>query len=117
MKLTHLLTLSLATVVTLGPLLPLVRAEDPDQTAATKEFKRREENVGRLSIDDQLKIRAAQQKALEDPAVKAALENRDKATIEFRAKLRAAMVAADPAVKPILEKIAQGTDPGLDLGL
>ncbi len=117
MKLTHLLTLSIASAVTLGPLLSLVQAEEPNQTATMNEFKRREENLGRLSIEDQLKVRAAQQKALEEPAVKAALENRDKAVIEFRAKLRAAMVAADPAVKPILEKIAQGTDPGLDLGL
>ena len=117
MKLTHLLTLSIATVATLGPLQTFVQAEDPNKTAVTNEFARREENLGRLSIEDQLKVRAAQQKALEEPAVKAALENRDKATIEFRAKLRAAMIAADPAVKPILEKIAQGTDPGLDLGL
>ena len=117
MKLTPLLTLSIATVVTLGPLRLFVQAEEPDQTAVLNEFTRREENLGRLSIEDQLKVRAAQQKALEDPGVKAALENRDKAMIEFRNKLRAAMVAADPAVRPILEKIAQGTDPGLDLGL
>lgn len=116
MKLTYLLTISMATVVTLGP-LPLVKAEDPDKTAVMSEFNRREENLGRLSIEDQLKVRAAQQKALEDAGVKAALENRDKALVEFRAKLRAAMVAADPSVKPILDRIAEGTDPGLNLGL
>jgi len=117
MKLTYFFSLSIVSVVALGPLLPLIQAEEPDQTAIQNEFRRREENLGRLSIEEQLKVRAAQQKALEDAAVKAALENRDKALVEFRAKLRAAMIAADPAVKPILEKIAQGTDPGLDLGL
>jgi hypothetical protein len=117
MKLTYPLSISIAAVVTLGPLLSFAQAEDPNKTAVMNEFARREENLGRLSIEDQLKVRAAQQKALEDAGVKAALENRDKALIEFRAKLRAAMLAADPTVKPILEKIAQGTDPGLDLGL
>jgi hypothetical protein len=116
MKLTSLLTISMATVVALGS-LRLVKAEDPDKTAVLNEFARREENLGRLSIEDQLKVRAAQQKALEDAGVKAALENRDKALVEFRAKLRAAMIAADPNVKPILDRISEGTDPGLNLGL
>jgi len=117
MKLTYLLTISLAAIVALSPFMPLAKAQDPDQTAVMNEFRRREENLGKLSIDEQLKVRAAQQKALEDAGVKAALENRDKALIEFRAKLRAAMVAADPAVKPLLEKIALGADPVIELGL
>lgn len=116
MKLNYFLGISLATVITLGPLLPRAQAEDPDQTAVMNEFKRREENLGRLSIEEQLKVRAAQQKALEDAGVKTAMENRDKAVVEFREKLRAAMVAADPTVKPILDKIAAGADPGLSMG-
>lgn len=117
MKLNYLLTMSLAAVVMFGQLAPWAKAEDPDQTAIMNEFKRREDNLGKLSIEEQLKIRAAQQKALEDAEVKKAMENRDKALVEFRAKLRAAMVAADPNVKPILEKIAAGADPVLNLGL
>ena len=116
MKLNYLLPISLATVIALGPMLPQARAEDPDQTAVTKEFERREENLGKLSIEDQLIVRAAQQKALEDPEVKAALVKRDQANVEFREKLRAAMIAADRKAQPILEKIAAGTDPGLSMG-
>lgn len=89
--------------------LPLLRAaDDPDETPAIKELQRREENVGRLSIDEQLKVRAAQQKALETPAVKAAIDKRDKAIVEFRDTLRAAMIAADPSVQPILDKVVAG---------
>ena len=51
----------------------LRQAEEPDQTAIMNELRRREEKVGRLSIEEQLKVRAAQQKAVEDAAVKAAL--------------------------------------------
>lgn len=112
----HYLSISLAAVMALGPMTPRVRAEDPDDTPVMNEFKRREDNLGRLSIEEQLKVRGAQTKALEDAEVKAALERRDKAVVEFREKLRAAMIAADPNVKPILEKIAAGADPGLSMG-
>jgi hypothetical protein len=116
MKPTHLLTISLATIFALGPLLPLVKAEDPDDTPVMNEFKRREENARNLSLDDQLILRGAQQKALEDAGVKAAVKKRDEAIVEFRETLRAAMIAADPKVKPVLDRIAEGTTPGLSLG-
>src|SRR3982750_703515 len=115
MKRNLLFTICLATAMTLGPFLPSAKAEDPDSTATINEFKRREENLGKLDVEDQIKIRGAQQKALEDPEVKAALEKRDKAITEFRAKLREKMIVADPSVKPILERIAQGADPGVAL--
>ena len=116
MKLTYLLTISTATVLALGPFVPLANAEDPDKTAVMNELERREQNLQKLSVEDQLKVRGAQQKALEDAEVKAALENRDKALADFRAKLRAAMIVADPSVKPILDKIAEGADPGVAFG-
>ncbi|MGI9086731.1 MAG: hypothetical protein ACR2HH_03155 [Chthoniobacterales bacterium] len=116
MKPNYFLKILLVTALALGPVTPLVRAEDPDNTAVVNEFKRREENLGHLSIDEQLKIRAAQQKALEDAGVKEAMQKRDQAMVEFREKLRAAMIAADPAVKAILDRIAEGTRPGLQMG-
>jgi hypothetical protein len=58
-----------------------------------------------LTIDEQLKLRAAQQKAAADPAVKAALQKRNQAIDDFRAALRAAMIKVDPAVAPIVDKI------------
>src|SRR3954464_11655941 len=116
MKSNLLLTSFLLTIMAVAPFLPLVKAQEPDNTATVNEFKRREENLGRLDIEDQLKVRAAQQKALEDEGMKAALQKRDQAIIEFRAKLREKMIAADPSVKPILDRIAEGADPGFGLG-
>jgi|tagenome__1003787_1003787.scaffolds.fasta_scaffold19170631_2 hypothetical protein len=115
MKLNLLLTIFVATIVAFGQFVPSAKGQDPDNTATVNEFKRREENLGKLDVEDQLKVRAAQQKALEDPEMKAALEQRDKAIREFRAKLREKMVAADPSVKPILDRIAEGADPGFAL--
>ncbi len=116
MKPTHLLTISLVMIFALGPLLPLVRAEDPDDTPVMQEFKRREENARKLSIEDQLVLRGAQQKALADESVKGAIKKRDEVIVEFREKLRAAMIAADPKVKPILDRIAEGGNAALSLG-
>lgn len=115
MKRNLLFTICVASVMALGQFLPLAQAEDPDSTATINEFKRREENLGKLDVEDQLKVRAAQQKALEDDEVKAALAARDKAIVDFRAKLREKMIVADPSVKPILDRIASGADPGLAL--
>ncbi|MDQ6764593.1 MAG: hypothetical protein M3Z22_00600, partial [Verrucomicrobiota bacterium] len=109
------LSTTFAALVALAPLTPLHAQQEPDKTAVMQEFARREENVEKLSIDDQLKIRAAQQKALETKEVKEALEKRDQAIVEFRAALRAAMVAADPAVGPILDRISAGGDPAVNL--
>ena len=115
MKFNRPFTICVATIMAFGPLLALAKAEDPDTTDTINEFRRREENLGKLDIDDQLKVRAAQQKALEDEEVKAALAARDKAITDFRAKLREKMIAADPTVKPILDRIAAGADPGFGL--
>lgn len=68
--------------------------------------------IRELTLDEQLKVRAAQQKAAEDPAVKTALEKRNAAIEEFRKAFHDSMVKADPALEPILEKIAVGTSPG-----
>jgi len=81
-------------------------AQELDESDLNKAARERTERVDKLSIDDQLKLRAAEQKAAEDPAVKAAFEKRNKAIQEFRAALRASMIKADPTVEPILAKVA-----------
>jgi len=58
-----------------------------------------------LSIDEQLKLRAAQQKAADDPAVKAALQKRNQAIQNFRTALHNAMLKVDPAIGPIMSKV------------
>jgi hypothetical protein len=93
-------------------LAPFAFAQEVDGSDLRREVREREERVNKLSIEEQLKLRAAQQKAAEDPAVKAALEKRNKAIEEFRAALRASMIKSDPSVQPILDKVAIGAKQG-----
>jgi hypothetical protein len=85
---------------------PFACAQTLDGSDLRREVREREERVNKLSTEDQLKLRAAEQMAAEDPDVKAALEKRNKAIQEFRAVLRASMIKADPTLQPILEKVA-----------
>ena len=113
--------LSLALLVPVGRAQPSPAASDSstesktraiDGTDIDRQLVEREEKVGQLSLEEQLKLRAAQVKAAEDPAVLAALEKRNQAITEFRAALRAAALKADPSIAPILDKIAVGNQPG-----
>ncbi len=87
-------------------LAPVVCAQEVDGSDLRREVRERNERVNKLSTEEQLKLRAAEQKAADDPEVKAALEKRNKAIQEFRAALRASMIKADPKVESILEKVA-----------
>ena len=51
------------------------------------------------------KLKAAGQKAMQDPAVQAAQEKARQATNEFRDALHASMLKADPSIQPILDKM------------
>jgi outer membrane murein-binding lipoprotein Lpp len=86
-------------------LAPLVRAQEIDGSDIAAQLRDREARVNRLSVEDQLKIRAAEQKAAQDPAVKAAMEKRNQAIREYRATVRASMIKADPSLAPLLEKV------------
>jgi hemolysin activation/secretion protein len=79
-----------------------------DGSDLRREVRERQERVSKLSTEEQLKLRAAEQKAAEDPEVKAALEKRNQAIQEFRAAVRASMIKSDPAIEPILDKAAGG---------
>ncbi|MEP6603028.1 MAG: hypothetical protein ABJB69_03680 [Spartobacteria bacterium] len=81
------------------------RSQDVDDPAQVREQRLREAAVNSLSLEEQLKLRAAEQKAAEDPIVQAALEKRKKAVREFRETLRAEMLRIDPSLKPVLDKI------------
>lgn len=87
-------------------LAPRIMGQEVDGSDMSREVREREEKINRLTTEEQLKLRAAQQKAVEDPAVKAAMEKRDKALDEFRATIRASMIKADPTVEQILNKVA-----------
>jgi hypothetical protein len=93
-------------------LAPLSLAQQLDESDVRREARERTEKVSLLSLEDQLKLRSAEQKATEDPAVKAAFEKRNKAIQEFRDALRAGMIKADPTVEAILAKVAISAEPG-----
>lgn len=86
--------------------LASVSAQEVDGSDLRRDVRERNERVNKLSTEEQLKLRAAEQKAANDPYVKAALEKRNKAIQEFRAALRASMIKADPTVEAVLEKVA-----------
>lgn len=66
---------------------------------------------GGLTIDEQLKLRAAQQKAADDPAVKAALQKRNQSIQDFRTALHNAMLKVDPTIGPIMSKVEISPSP------
>ena len=83
-----------------------------DGTDINEELMEREAKINRLTTEEQLVLRAAQLKAAEDPAVKAALEKRNQAIEEFRKTMHGALLKADPKVEKILERISVGNNPG-----
>ncbi len=77
-----------------------------------KQLTEREGKINQLTLDEQLLLRATQQKAIEDPAVKEALAKRDAAIEGFRQAMHDAMVKANPKVEAVLLKISVGSSPG-----
>jgi hypothetical protein len=98
--------LFLLTLIIALQLTPLLRAQELDGSDVAAELRDREARLNKLSIEDQLKIRAAQQKAAQDPEVKAALEKRNQAIQEYRAVVRASMIKADPSIASLIQQVA-----------
>jgi hypothetical protein len=92
----------------------LFAADQPvlDGSELEAQLAEREQKIEKLSVDEQLKLRAAQQKAATDPAVLAALQKRNEAIAEFRMALRNSMIKSDRSMEPILDKLAVGASPG-----
>jgi len=67
-----------------------------------------EERFANLSADEREKLKAAHQKAMQDPVVQAAQEKMRQADNEFRNALHASMLKADPSIQPILDKMPKG---------
>jgi len=94
------------------PVPETIDASALDGSDLRKEMTDRESKFLKLSMEEQLQLRAAQLKAAEDPELKAALEKRKQVLEEFRLVFRASLIKADPKIGPILEKIALGASPG-----
>jgi len=70
--------------------------------------RHQEERFANLSADEREKLKAARQKAMQDPMVQAAQEKRRQADKEFHDALHASMLKADPSIQPILDKMPKG---------
>lgn len=105
------LLLPLVAVVLCGlELAPTAQAQSPNQSR--RHFARRGAVWSHLSDDERTKLRAAHQKAMEDPQVRAVQDKMRQTRREFRQVMRPALLKADPSVQPILEKIrTQRPDP------
>ncbi len=63
------------------------------------------EKLASLTPEEREKLKAAREKARQDPAVKAAEATKDTDRKGFHRTMAEAMVRADPSVAPILEKL------------
>jgi hypothetical protein len=90
----------------------LVSASGFGQTPQGTDFRRqipqgtdlRRIPFSRLSLEEQARLRSAHDMAMRDPALMQSRARYEQARKEFRDKLRDALLKADPAVQPILEK-------------
>ena len=106
LKLTFFLLPALICAVQLAPdVLAQSPPDRPDRPFRQFLTERRAARLASLSEDERARLRAAYQKALQDPAVQAAREKMKQARREFRGVMRPALLKADPSVQPILEKL------------
>ena len=84
---------------------PFAPAQEVDGSDRQREAQERQARFNKMTIEEQLKLRAAEKTAAEDPAVVAAMKKRDQAIAEYRAQLRASLLKIDPTLGPILDKI------------
>ena len=67
-----------------------------------------QQRLANLSPEEREKLKAARQKAMQDPSVQAAHEKMRQARKEFITAMRGAMLKADPTIQPVLDKIPRG---------
>lgn len=101
-KLTFLLVPTLACALQFAP---CSFAQQPTDRPFRPFQNERRARWANLSEEDRTKLRAAHQKAMGDPAVRAAHEKLRQARREFREVMRPALLKADPSVQPILDKM------------
>lgn len=104
MKIKPLITTSI--LIALLQFSPVVFGQSPSNEGARR--GRWQQRLANLSPEEREKLKAARQKAMQDPGVQAAHNKMRQARREFVTSMRAAMVKADPSVKPVLDKIPQG---------
>jgi hypothetical protein len=110
MKSTFLLVPALAALLQLA----LTASAQPPSDRPNRPFlAERRARWANLSEEDRTKLRDAHQKAMADPAVRAAQDKLRQARREFREVMRPAMLKADPSIQAIFDKLRaerQGRD-------
>jgi hypothetical protein len=101
-KLTFLLVPALAAALQITP--SLLAQSPPDRPARQFQMERRARWAS-LNEEERAKLKAAHQKVMADPAVRAARDKLRQARREFREVMRPALLKADPSLQPILEKM------------
>ncbi|MEY2558029.1 MAG: hypothetical protein QOE34_1454 [Verrucomicrobiota bacterium] len=108
-KLTFLLVPTLAAALQFAP----TALAQPPADKPFKQFQERRARWANLNEEERSKLKAAHQKAMQDPAVQAARDRLKQARRDFRDVMRPAMLKADPSIQPILDKI-RADRPGRD---
>ena len=112
-------SLLVATAVALS-LASTLEAEDAKAPAESqdmgvgelaRQMRERQSKISQLSPEEQATLQAAHEKAMADPAVRAAMANRDRALQELQITFRKAMVKADPELASILKRVMTGQRP------
>jgi hypothetical protein len=85
--------------------VPSIQAQPPPDRPFRPFQNERRARWANLSEEDRARLRAAHQKAMADPAVRAAQERLRQARREFRELMRPAMLRADPSIQQILDKM------------
>src|SRR2546423_625918 len=105
LKPTFLLIAALACASQFAPNLPGQSPTDRPERPFRQFQNERRARFANLTDDERARLRAAHQKAMQDPAVQAAREKMRQARREFREIMRPALLKADPSIQPILDKL------------
>ena len=96
----------MAILVTGLSLAPTAFSQDDEEEGGRGKHGRwQQQQMGNLSQPEREKLKAAQDKAMQDPAVQSAHEKVKQARKEFRDSMHAAMLKVDPSIQPILDKM------------
>src|SRR3954451_19890525 len=88
-------------------LSPLLLAENSDEAQGGRGAHWRQ-RLANLSSGEREQLKTAHSKAIQDPEVRAAQARLRQAQRDYRERMRAAMLKADPAIAPVLDKVPQG---------
>jgi hypothetical protein len=105
MRIKSLITMSV--LIGVLPLSPVVFGQGANNSAPGR-GGRWQQRLANLSPEEREKLKAARQKAMQDPSVQAAHEKMRQAREEFVTAMRSAMLKADPTIQPVLDKIPRG---------